>query len=141
MDARIKIAPTRRGFISALTVLLPGVLISRTGRLHAAAPELRDLVRQMELQVLQKSRPRKNPSVTCRTYGGEVVLCRYKCGKQEQICALNRTGKAVWEACNGKNRARDISEQIHEQYMVSLRRAQADTMMFLGRLKEIGAIL
>jgi len=140
MNVKINIAPTRRGFISALAGLLPFAVIPGTKDLHAAVPGLRDLARQMDLQALQRSRPKKNPSMFCRANSGKTLLYRENRGKQEQLCALNQTGKTVWDACNGKNMPGDISEQLHERFFVSRRQAWADTMLFLGRLKEIGAI-
>ena len=135
------ISLARRGFIATIVGLMPGVVLPSPKRLQAAKPEIKDLMRQMELQALQSSKPDRNPSMICRTLGEKTILYREKGGKREPLCGVNLMGKTIWEACDGKNSPKEISRMIHERHLVSKHRAWVDTLSFLWRLKEIGAIL
>ncbi len=133
---------SRRGFISTLAGFLSGIILAGPKQLKAAAkPEIRDLLSQLELQTIRSTRPKRDPSVICQTSGERVALYREKRGEKIFLKSMNRAGKMIWDACDGRNSPKEISQLIHEQYIVSRHRAWIDTFSFLANLKRIGAIL
>lgn len=132
---------SRRGFISTIMALIPGVVLASPKRLQAAKPEIKDLICQIELQILKSSRPKKNPSVMCRSIGDTSTLYREKRGKRDPVCSLNPTGKMIWEECDGKKSPSDISKLIHERYQVSKHQAAVDTLALVRGLRKVEAIL
>ncbi len=141
MDKRINTISSRRGFIGTFLGLLPGIVLASPGRLKAARPEIRDLLSQMDLEALISSRPQKDASVTFKTSGDKSTLYREKRGEMGPVCSLNAMAKIIWDACDGSKSPKDISETLHNRYLVSRHRAWTDTLFFLSRLKKIGAIL
>jgi len=133
---------SRRGFISTFGGILSGIILAGPKQLNASAkPEIRDLLSQLELQTIISTRPKRDPSVICRTSGERVTLYREKRGKKIFLKNMNRAGKIIWDACDGQNSPKEISRLIHERYIVSRHRAWIDTFSFLANLKRIGAIL
>jgi hypothetical protein len=141
MDTRLDIVASRRGFISTILGLVPGILLSDPKRLEAVRPEIKNILSQMEWEILQSSRLKRDPSVICETFGDTSTLYRETGQKRELVCSMNPMGKIIWEACDGRKNLQDISKLIHEKYLVSMRQATVDTFAFLGSLKKIGAIL
>jgi hypothetical protein len=141
MDTRLNIVASRRGFISTILGLMPGILLADPKRLGAARPEIKNILSQIEWEILQSSKFKRDSSVICRTFGGTSTLCRGRGKKREILCRMNQMGKIIWEACDGRKNLQDISKLIHEKYLVSMRQATVDTFAFLKSLKEIGAIL
>lgn len=140
MGTKVNTVASRRGFIATFLGLLPGIVIANPRRLQAAKPEIRDLLCQMELEMLISSRPERDPSVICQTFGGVSTLFRKKRGKTEPVCGMNPMGKKIWEACDGKKSPEEISRMIYEEYIVSKDKAWTDTIFFLARLKKNGVI-
>ncbi len=120
--------------------LISGILLANSKELSAARQERRDLLGQLEMEILRMSRPRRNPSIMCRRAGEETMLYREEKGKEIPICRMNPTGLMIWEACDGRRSLSDISRLIIEQYQVTPYQAQLDTFSFLALLKKTGAI-
>ena len=133
---------SKRRFITTFGGILSGIILAGPKQLKAAAkPEIKNLLSQLELQAIRSTRPRRNPSVICRTSGEKVALYRERRGEKIFLKNMNQTGKMIWDACDGRNSLKEISQLIHERYLVSRHRAWIDTFSFLASLKRIGAIL
>jgi len=140
MDTKKDIVAGRRGFICILSGLLSGLLLASPTRLQAKKTQVKNLVGSLEMELLEKSKPTRHPSISWNTYGDRTGLYRESKGKTRAICTMNQVGKTIWEACNGKNALRDISRRVHQQYRVSSHQAYADCLTFLAQLKTVGAI-
>ena len=133
---------SRRRFISTFGGILSGMLLAGPKPLKAAAkPEIRDLLSQLELETIRSTRPKRDPSVICRTSGERFALYREKRGKRFFLSHMNPAGKMIWDACDGRYSPKEISQLIHKRYLVSQYRAWIDTFSFLSNLKRLGAIL
>jgi hypothetical protein len=140
MDKKQEVLASRRGFICTLSGLLSALLLASPTRLLAQKTQVKHLLGSLEIELLEKSRPSKQPSITWTTYGNRTRLYRVNSEKNSPICTMNQTGKAIWEACNGKNKPKDISKILHKKYLVSFHQAYVDCLAFLARLKRAGAI-
>ena len=134
------IITSRRRFISVFLGLIPGALLAGPEVLRAAKHETKDLMRQLEIEILQSSRPRKNPEIMCRISEDEFTLYRERGGKRNSLCKMNRTGNMIWEACNGNRSPKEISEFITHSYQVTEHQARIETLTFIDQLRQIGAI-
>ena len=141
MEKKQNMISSRRGFIGTFLGLLPGIVLLSPKRLKAAKPEIQNLLGQMELEGLILSKPERDPSVRCHTFGDTNTLRKSEEGDEKTIGRINSVGKMVWDACDGKKRPKEISRIIRDRYLVSRHRAWTDTLFFLSRLKKIGAIL
>ena len=120
--------------------LFSGVLLATPKQLKAAKQETRDLLGQLEMEILRRSKPIRNPSLTCRTSEGEVTLYMKENGEETPLHMMNSTGYMIWKACDGSRSFKDISRLIFEKYRVSEQQAQLDTLLFLSLLKKSEAI-
>jgi hypothetical protein len=131
----------RRGFICTLSGILSGILFAAPSRLQAKKTEIKELLRDMDFEILESSKPEKNPSIICNdSPSGKISLFRKEDGKIKYICAMNPVGMTIWEECNGSNTPRDISKLLHDKYRVSPNSAHVDCLVFLMRLRQVGAI-
>ena len=64
----------------------------------------------------------------------------YMHGKTEPLFAMNRTGKTILDACNGKNRLKDIATILSQKYEVSLEQSYFDVFIALRDLRSRGAV-
>ena len=140
MDKKEGVLASRRGFIYTLSGLFSALLLASPKRLFAKKAQVKHLLGSLDMELLEKSMPSKKPSITWTTYGNRTRLYGKNNEKDRPICTMNQTGKTIWEACNGKNKPRDISKMLHEKYLVSLNQAYVDCLAFLARLKTLGAI-
>lgn len=140
MDYRRPILFGRRGFILTLAGAFSGVLLSGGKSLHAGFPQIKRIVRDLERDVIEKSRPARDPSVLCRIERDKAELYRKSPGEAEPICKMNQVGKVAWDACNGKNTPREISRLIEEKYAVSHAEAYEDCILFLSDLRDVGLV-
>ena len=140
MDHKRRKSFGRRGFILSLAGAFSGVLLSGGKSLHAGFPQIKRIVRNLERDLIEKSRPARAPSVLCRAERDKAELYRKSLGEAEPICKMNQVGKFVWDACNGKNTPRKISRLIEGKYAVSHAEAYEDCLGFLAGLKNVGAI-
>ncbi len=136
----IDIFTSRRDFISNFLGLIPGMVLVNPKYLQTKKPEIKHFLRQIELETLKSSKPERDSTIICRTFGKTSILYREKKGEREPLCSMNLMGKVIWEACDGGKRPEDISKLIQERYAVSQSRAFLDTLDFLGRLKRVGAV-
>ena len=139
MDTKKSTRPGRRGFIFALTGLISGLLVARPNRIQATKNDIKKFLWNLETDTLERSRPLMHPSITCKLNGDAMSLHRK--GETQPTFTVNRVGRTIWEACNGKNTCRDISKQVHDKYLVSSHQAYVDCLAFLSVLKTKGVIL
>ncbi|MBC8178676.1 MAG: PqqD family protein [Desulfobacteraceae bacterium] len=130
----------RRGFVLTVAGTFCGVLFSGGRSLYAEIPKIRGIVRDLERDLIEKSRPMRDPSFLCRTAGDKTGLFRKTAGGEQPICRMNRMGRFIWETCNGKNTPREISRLIEQKCAVSHAKAYEDSLPFLVELKNAGAI-
>ncbi len=140
MDHRRRMLFGRRGFILTLGGAFSGILLSGGKPLHAGFPQIKRIVRNLEKDLIEKSRPARDPSVLCRTERDKAELYRRSSGEGAPICRMNQVGKFVWDACNGKNTPREISSLIEKKYAVSHAEAYEDCILFLSDLRDVGAV-
>ena len=108
----------RRRNILALAGLLPGVLLGAPKQLLAGKQKIRPFLQKLEMENMEKLKPQKHLPVTCKNEkNGKTVL--YIPGKVEPLFAMNRTGKTIWDACNGENTLKDIATILSQKYEVS----------------------
>lgn len=140
MDKKEEVLASRRGFICALSGLFSALLLASPKRLFAKKAQVKRLLSGFEMELLEQSKPCKQPSITWTTHGNRTRLYRKNSEKNRSMCTMNQVGKTIWEACNGKNSPRDISIMLHKKYLVSSHQAYVDCLAFLARLKTVGAI-
>ena len=140
MDNKESMSATRRGFIYILSGLFPALLLASPKRLFAKKAQVKRLLGSLEMELLEKSRPSKQPSITWATYGNRTRLYNVNSEKNYPICTMNKTGETIWSAINGRNTPRDISKLVHQEYRVSSHQAYVDCVTFLGHLNKMGAI-
>jgi len=140
MDMNENIMPGRRGFICALSGLLSGLLFVNPARLRGKKTKIKNLLGNLEIEVLEKSRPIRHASITWNTYGDRTILWVKTKGETRPMSAMNQVGKTIWEGCNGENTPRDISKVVCKKYQVSSHQAYVDCLAFLARLKAVEAI-
>jgi len=140
MDTRENRTASRRGFIRSLSGLVAGLLLASPARLQARKTKIKNLLGNLEIEILEESRPRRHPSISWNTHGDTTRLYRGGKGKTRPVYAMNQVGKTIWDGCNGENTPRDISKLVRQQYRVSSDQAYVDCLTFLGRLKSVEAI-
>lgn len=140
MDHRRRILFGRRGFILTLAGTFSGVLLSGVKSLHAGFPQIKGIIRNLERDLIEKSRPERDPSILCRTERDKAELFRKSPGETQPICKMNQVGKFVWDSCNGQNTPREISRLIEGKYAVSQVEAYEDCILFLSDLNDVGAV-
>jgi hypothetical protein len=131
---------SRRSFVCKFMGLISGIMLANPKDFRAAKQETRDLLGQIEMDILRRSRPQKNPSVMCRTSEMGATLCMKRGGEEIPIYRMNPTGHMIWKACDGSRSFKEISQLILERYRVSEQKAQLDTLLFLSLLKKSNAI-
>ena len=134
------ILKSRRSFMCKFMGLIPGILLANPKELRAAKQETRDLLGQLELDILRTSRPKRNPLMMCRASEEGTTLYLKKKGEEIPIYMMNPTGYMIWKACDGNRSFKEISQLIHKRYRVSKQEAQSDALLFLSHLKKTEAI-
>jgi len=140
MDKRDGVLASRRGFIYTLSGLLSALLLASPKRLFAKKAQVKHLLSGLEMELMEKSKPSKQPSITWTTYGNRTRLYSVSSEKSRPICTMNKTGKTIWEAINGRNTPRDISKLVYQKYRVTSHQAYVDCVAFLAHLRKMGAI-
>lgn len=132
---------SRRGFIYTVSGLFSGVLLSSPSRLMGTTPQIKHLVENLEIELLERSRPTRHPSIFWDSDNGDFITV-YRKGKggTQPVCAMNQVGKMILDECNGKNTPRDISKLIQKRYLVSYHQAYMDCLVLLARLKTMEVI-
>ncbi len=121
--------------------LISGILLANPKELKAAKQETRDLLEQLEMDILRKSKPIKNPSMMCRASEKGITLYVKKNGEETPMYLVNSTGYTIWKACDGSRSFKEISRLISERYRISEQKAQLDAVFFLSQLKKSNAII
>jgi hypothetical protein len=130
------ITDSRRGFLFVILAMIQGVLFTSPRELRAARRGAKDLVDRLEMEELASSRPQRESWVSSGMTGKETTLYRGK----RPLYSMNRTGRMVWELCDGKHRPQEISRSLVQHCRVSEARAERDLFVFLRELKRVGAI-
>lgn len=131
---------SRRAFLSGIAAVMPAVFWGCPKMSHAAGADLKSLVLQMELQSLKSGIPRRSPVFHCSGTEENPCLWTDSGGERRPVCVMNRTGKFIWDACDGCHTVDEISQGVHETFLVSRRQARADVLGFLWSLKKRGAV-
>ena len=139
MKSNLDNLDTRRRNILYLAGLLPGLLLGTPKRLQAAKQQIRPFLYKLEMERMEKLKPEKHPSVSCKNEGSGMTVL-YMHGKTEPLFAMNRTGKTILDACNGKNRLKDIATILSQKYEVSLEQSYFDVFIALRDLRSRGAV-
>ena len=140
MDAKKGLLTDRRRFISLLSGIFSGLLLTKPGGVQATKSEIKQLLKNIETDLLARSRPSKHPSVTWEHYGDGIHLYKKRHVKTRPFCALNQVGKTIWEYCNGRNTPWEISKLIHQEYIVSHQQAYVECLSFIAELNTKGAV-
>ena len=120
--------------------LISGILLANPKELRAAKQETRDLLGQLEMDILRRSRPLRNPSMMCRESEKGTTLYVKKNGEETPMYMMNPTGHLIWKACDGSRSFKEISRLIIESFRVSEQKAELDALLFLSLLKQSKAI-
>lgn len=138
----VKKSPSdRRRFISMVSGMLSGLLLTKPGSVRATKSEIKQFLANIETDLLARSKPSKHPAVTWEHYGDGIRLYKKNQVKNIPFCATNRVGKTIWEHCNGLNTPWEISAFVHQKYLVSRQQAYAECLAFIAALKTKEAVL
>ena len=129
----------RRRNILYLAGLLPGLLLGIPKRLQAGKQQIKPFLHQLEMERMEKLKPEKHPDITCSNEVADTIVL-YECGKADPLFAMNRTGKTIWDACNGENTLKDIATILSQKYEVSLEQSYFDVFIALRDLRSRGAV-
>jgi hypothetical protein len=140
MGAKKSRLTDRRRFISMVSGMLSGLLLTKPGSAQATKSEIKQFMANIETDLLKRSKPSKHPAVAWEHYGDGIRLYKKNQVKNIPFCAMNRVGKTIWEYCNGKNTPWDISALIHHKYLVPHQQAYAECLAFIAALKTKGAV-
>jgi hypothetical protein len=140
MDAKKRRLTDRRRFISMVSGMLSGLLLTKPGSVQATKSEIKQFMANIETDLLERSKPSKHPAVAWEHYGDGIRLYKKNQVKNTPFCALNQVGKTIWEDCNGRNTPWEISKLIHQKYLVSRRQAYAECLAFIAVLNTKGAV-
>ena len=86
---------SRRSFVCRFMGLITGILLANPGDLRAARQESRYLLGQLEMEIMRRSRPKRNPSMTCRASEEGVTLYLMRDGKEIPVYMMNSTGSTT----------------------------------------------
>ena len=129
----------RRRNILALAGLLPGVLLGTPKQLQAGKLKLKPFLHKLELENSIRLKPVRLLTATCKDEENGISVF-YMPGKQAPLFGLNRTGKIVWDACNGENTLKDIATLLSQKYEVTSEQACSDVFVTLRDLHSKGAV-
>ncbi len=139
MKSNMDSVDRRRRNILYLAGLLPGVLLGIPKQLNAGKQQIKPFLHHLEMERMEKLKPERHLSVTSNNEGsGMTVLSMH--GKAEPLFAMNRTGKTIWDACNGENTLKDIAAIVTQKYEVSPDQAFFDVFIALRDLRSRGAV-
>lgn len=79
----------------------------------------------------------KNKKMPWRIIEAEAILVDVDKG---EIIHLNPVGAEIWSSINGEKTAKEIIAHIYNQFEVDMETAEKDTLKFLEKLYEKGAI-
>ena len=132
-------AANRRTFLLSLAGIAPGLVLPSPGKLQAGNG-IKKFIRTLETESIIQSKPEKNSAIFLKNIDDAIAVL-YKNGVEQPVCALNRAGKMIWDACDNRHTPHDISEILRQTYKVSSDQALADCIALLKKLNHIGAIL
>jgi hypothetical protein len=101
---------------------------------------IKKILGKIEIETIQNTQPLRHPSILWESRGDSIRLYKKEKRTTQYLGDMNQVGKTVWQACNGNNTATDISNLVHQKYLVSPHQAYVDCICFLDALKSKGAI-
>jgi hypothetical protein len=134
------ISVSRRSFISAVMTIVPGISIVEFGDLGSAKQRGKELLRRLDMEILESSTPKRGILISSDTTGDKTTIYRETIDKKMPVCSMNNTGRMVWELCDGNHSLKEICGIIVERCQVSETCASRDILAFLSKMKRIGAI-
>jgi len=86
----------------------------------------------------EKTVPRRRPEAVSRNVEGQEVVVLPLVG---EIQVLNAVGARIWSLIDGGRSAGEIASAIETEFAVDAATARADTLKFLGTLRERDLLL
>ena len=129
----------RRRFLSLMSGISAGLLITDGKRVSAAKNDLKQILEAVEAEKIIQSHPKRHPAISWQQIGDSAVL--NKKGKEDPLCRLNRTGTIIWNACNGRYSPSDLAHIVYRSFQIDAHQAHMDCLCFLAALNSKGAIL
>jgi len=139
-DKMKDISVSRRSFISAVMVIVPGISAVNLGDLRSAKQRGKEFLSGLEMEILKSSMPKRGTLISSDTIGDKTTIYREMIDKKMPVCSMNNTGKMIWEACDGTHSFKDICRLMVERCQVTETCASRDILAFLSGLKKIDAI-
>ena len=125
--------------ILAMAGLLPGALLGLPRQVKAGKERISPFLLKLEMENMASLKPVKVPSITCGQNDDGMSLF-YKNGHPAPVFALNRTGTAVWNACNGDHTINDIAAALSRHYEVSPDQAFVEVFGILRNMQHKGVV-
>ena len=125
--------------MAVVSGLFFGCLFYFPGRSQEAGADFKHFLWGLELDALIGSAPRKAPGIVLEKTDQYFTLLRE--GSFYPVCRINRTGKILWELCDGTRSPLELSTTIHKTHHVDPHQAYVDCLIYLGLLKNKGVIL
>jgi hypothetical protein len=137
MDNRNQSHIGRRGFVYTVASFFSGSFLAWGRHSHGAVARAKRFVAHVEQNVLEQSKPVRDPDINCVF---EDNLLVYRKGKDRPLCTINEVGKAILDQCDGLHTPEDMARFLCRKYQVSYDNAYEDCLSFLAKLKSLGAI-
>ena len=111
---------------------------------------------KISLEAILSAVPMHNEAVDCTKDSEDEIVLRVPLRKRwytgkpfslvfpfrtHRAVALDRTGREVWKACDGKKRTEDIIEYFADQHHLSFHEARVGVLEFLKSLTRRGLIV
>jgi hypothetical protein len=120
--------------------MFSGLILAHPQHIQGSKKGIKKILRKIELETLQTTRPLRHPSISLESSGASIGLYKKERGTTQYLGNMNPVGKTVWEACDGNNTPLEISNRVHQKYLVSPHQAYLDCICFLAVLRSKGAI-
>ena len=125
---------SRWRFLETVSGLIAGALSLGVSDARAIKTQIRHVVRDIEVDSITLSTPRKKRNVFLERKGHQYLLCNSKTTRP--ILELNHTGQIVWNLCDGNKSPLEISRILQQTYSVDPHEAYVDCLCFLAELNR-----
>lgn len=123
---------TRRTFLKASVALVAGTGLVGTTFLLLSRKEGADKIASQT-----QHPPMQNPAFGWYTLDDGSVRCYTTVPKEgRRVYQMNPMGGMIWQACDGKQRPKDIATKIAERFSLDFEECLKDTREFLVLLEE-----
>jgi hypothetical protein len=92
----------------------------------------------MTIQDYRQKRFAKNMALTTQQVIDELMLVPTDHNKRHQVYVMNAVAGHVWGLLDGQRRVEDIVGSIVAEFEVSPEKAEADLVIFLQQLEQVG---